>query len=808
MARMRSLPPYPLNAHRLNSLRLLILCAVLGSCVRATLAQPFVNVSQQQGMAAMGYLNFGASVSFHDFDHDGWDDVLVSNPDGGVRLFRNQQGQLALFPGPAVTGPVRTSLWADLDNDGFDDLLVLRFNSNLSLYRNNGGMGFTDVTVQAGLPTWSAPHFGASFGDYDRDGHLDLYVCNWVPELVGDYTNLNHLYRNNGDGTFTDVTLAAGVGDGHRGSLQSLWFDHDMDGWPDLYVITDRFPLNALYRNNGDGTFTDIAEETNSTCPDTDSMSAGLGDLENNGLLDIYVTNNGTDLNPLQACRLLVRQADGTYQDLAEEYALACTYPGWGAVWVDMDNDTRQDLFVGAQEMLGARLHRNLYPAPFQDLSNNLGNNPPTNTYAVAYGDLDNDGKPDLLAGADAPSTTTLWRNANTNGNHWVKVTPRGTASNRMAVGTWIRVYTGGLCQVRYTTCGYNYLSQDSPHIHFGLGAATVIDSISVTYPSGHVDTYHGLAVDTHYWATEGETYAVTIAAQGPVSFCPGGSVVLDAGEHHQYLWNTGADTRFLLVDQPGAYAVTITTVHGVQVTSQAVEVALLPAPQVLPSVVQPGCAGESTGSIGLSNSSGVPIATVDWNTGATGAQLNDLPGGTYVYMLTDANGCMATGSIGLVDPPELFALVEATGSGPANDGSITIVAFGGTPPYAYSLNGTSAAPVNNDLPPGAYLVVVTDANGCAFQVEAFVSGSSGIAHTGEPYVVLHPNPAGDLVFLRTGTPVERAELLDQRGACVRSWTAPLPHGLPLNDLAQGTYLLRTYASDGHPWMVRLVRAE
>ena len=754
-----------------------------------------MNVGAQYGLEALPHVYIGNSVSFHDFDHDGWDDVTIASPFDSLIVYRNVQGALQRLPAPLPThGPVKQVIWADIDNDGDDDVLSLAYEGPLTLWLNNGQFSFTDHTSDSGLPMDNAPYTSATFADYDRDGFLDLYVTSFWNGMDQVYGMLDHLYRNNGDGTFTDVTLTSGVNDGYRPSLQSVWFDHNNDGWPDLYSISDRTPLNTLFLNNTDGTFTDITSATGTGLPQTDAMSAALGDPDNDGDLDIYVTNQGTIVDPNMPCRLLMRNGDGTYTDQAASYGLACDHFGWGAVWLDADNDTRQDLFVATEGGYGNRFYRNGPGSSFTPSTELLVDNPLGNTFAAARGDLDNDGYPDLIVGSVQPDADQVWLNQGDSGNNHALIRLTGTVSNRMAIGSWIRVFANGAMQVRYTTCGENYLSQDSQQQHFGLGDAPIIDSILVTYLSGHVDRYYDLPVNGRHAFEEGETYSATITALGPSSFCTGGSVTLDAGEHATYLWSTGHTERYLQVTQSGSYTVSVSNAIGISATSEAFSVTEHALPDILVTVSAPSCADSFDGSIALQNLEASALDVVTWSHGASGAALDGLGAGNYQYAAQDANGCASSGNVLLTAPPELVLVVDATPVELGNDGAIQAQGFGGTPPLQLFLDGLAWNGASSGLSVGGYVISLADANACTRDSTVWLGDATGIAGQYLPAPYIQPNPGNGTVHFRNVPKVMDIRVLGTDGREVLHATGGDSMPLDLGTLPAGTYALHCQA--------------
>ena len=324
-------------------------------------AQLFENNAPQQGIDILVQSDlFGSGISSYDIDQDGWDDLTFCMRNDSLVFYRNIEGQFVRSPSFLyAAGETKHVLWVDYDNDGDLDLTVTTWEGTYRLYRNDGNFAFTDISVEAGLAQNIENTYGASWADYDRDGDLDMYVC--LYEYEGNQTNFprfNHLYRNNGDGTFTDVSLEAGVSDGIQMSFQAVWLDHDEDGWPDLYVINDRWFSNSLYRNNGDGTFTDITAVSGTGVVGQDPMTASVADLDNDGDLDIYMTNTGWFD---KVGMLLVNNGDGTFSELGIPYGVNIDTWSWGATWVDVDNDSWQDLYVTTSMPNGPVMDNVLY---------------------------------------------------------------------------------------------------------------------------------------------------------------------------------------------------------------------------------------------------------------------------------------------------------------------------------------------------------------------------------------------------------------------------------------------------------------
>lgn len=757
-------------------------------------AQTYINIAPQEGIDILvNSDDFGNGVSFYDFDEDGWDDLTFAVSGDSIAFYRNLGGTFqrlpSFIPGPGETKHV---LWVDYDEDDDLDLFITTYNGTYRLYRNVGDFNFIDVSATSGIFQYVSTTYGASWGDYDRDGDLDLYVCKY--QLSGDpgtYSFLNKLYRNNGNGTFTDVTVQAGVGDGVRLSFQSVWMDYDQDGWPDLFIINDRLYANSLYRNNGDGTFTDVSVQAGIGFAFQDPMTATVGDFDNDGDLDIFFSNTGIADKP---SRLLVNNGDGTFTESTEQYGTDIYDWGWGGLWVDHDNNGWQDLYMATGRPMGPvtanQFKRNLGGTHFEDAGDIFLSDHVAQSFGVARGDVDNDGSYDIAVQGQNPYPPFVWKNSGGSNNH-IKLTLRGTISNRMAISSWIRVFANGMCQTEYTFCGQNFVGQNSQHHIFGLGQALGIDSVEVEYLSGHVDTYYDLPINAHHHLTEGETYTATIAPSGPLAFCQGGSVTLDAGDHHSYLWSNGHTERYLTVSASGIFSVTVQNPFGISAQSAQVTVVVHPLPVPAPDVTMPSCTGSSDGVIEVVNLVGIPALEVVWGHGAQGALLTDLPAGNYTFIFTDTNGCSANGQAILEDPAPLFVQWSATPEMAGQDGTLQVVVFGGTTPYTITLNGSPIGLFTDGLTSGTYELVVTDANGCMEVFEVVIDDLTGILSQAFARLRVFPNPSAGVVFIEGLPEGAMLSILDANGRVIRDAGIVGEGRLDVSGLAMGRYVMR-----------------
>jgi len=445
----------------------------------------------------------GGGISFFDFDGDGWDDLTITQEEGRpVLFFKNNNGQFVQVDlGINDTLENKTAQWVDFDNDGDYDLFTTSILDDNRLYQNDGEMQFTNITAASGLEIVNNWSFGSSWGDYNNDGWLDLFLTTHREGNSG-YSNI--LFKNNGNETFTDVSVEAGILQDAYFSFCAAFLDYDKDGWQDIYVANDRSPLNHMYRNNGDGTFDEVGILTG-TGVSIDAMSTTIDDANNDGFLDIYVTNTGA------GNAFFENNGDGTFSEIASTNGTLMESVAWGAVFLDGENKGIKDLYVSA-----------MIDDPAQNLTSAYYYNDGSGNYIIptgvgfdndhaisfgnAIGDINNDGLPDIAVLNYAPNAIFLFENRSSMDNNWIKFKLQGEVSNRQGIGSWIEISVNGERQYNYTLCGEGYLGQNSAHEFFGIGKATEIDYVKVTWLSGIVDIINNPMINTHHTIVEGST--------------------------------------------------------------------------------------------------------------------------------------------------------------------------------------------------------------------------------------------------------------------------------------------------------------
>ena len=498
----------------------------------------------------------GCGCAFIDYDNDGWMDIFLltgtringAPPGTTNRLYRNNRD--GTFTDVTEKAGLQRVGWAssvcvgDYNNDGFEDLFCTYWGQN-ALYRNNGDGTFTDLTKQAGLwnegPTrWGA---GCTFIDYDRNGHLDLFVsnylqfdfvhvpkpgadvnCNWkgIPVECGPRGlpfSRQHLYHNNGDGTFTEVSERAGISKTHENyGMTALCADLDEDGWPDIYVACDSTP-SLLFMNNHDGTFREEGVlrgvGLNEDGMEQAGMGIGVGDYNLDGHLDLYKTHFADDTNVLYR-----NDGKGFFDDVTTEAHLGVDtrFTCWGTGIVDLDNDGFPDIFVVTGSVY-PRIERQLpqYPSKSpRQVYRSLGNGTfeelaaqagpaivePHSSRGCAFGDFDNDGDVDVLV-VNMNEPPSLLRNDMRGSNHWIKVKLIGTKSNRSAIGARVLVHYGKKVQAQAVVSQSSYYSASDSRLHFGLGNEETVD-IDIYWPSGALEKLKAVAANQLVTIKEG----------------------------------------------------------------------------------------------------------------------------------------------------------------------------------------------------------------------------------------------------------------------------------------------------------------
>lgn len=487
---------------------------VMTFCVLST-AQTFTNGAPDFGISIQNWGgDYGAATSLADWNNDGWPDLTLGGTSGGLRTYLNIGGTdfVPVSLPWVMESETKALLWSDVDKDGDSDLFILEASGRCGFVEQiaDGQFQVVDMTapgIGSDLPQDLTESGGASLGDFDRDGDLDLHICRYVNyPIFTDAAHKNVLLRNDGGFSFTDVTEESGLDTYMRLSFQSAWWDYDEDGFQDLLVINDKSGANSVFKNQGDGTFVDVASNIGADIV-IDAMTLTLGDFNQDGRQDLYHTNTWFGGDGLGS-KLLVQQENGHFTEESAEHNLALDQFCWGAVWMDVDNDTDLDLFVTEHNGLEPYGQNFLWENQvemdmntgetshmFEAFGEDVYGLDYLNSHVVASGDLDRNGWVDFVVHNVGNHKARIWMNGGFgNGHSSVTLGLHGIVSNPDAAGAKLTVHSPSASQSRIIHVGENYLSQESEYEVFGLGDDTVIDSVTVVWPSGLVELFDAAA--------------------------------------------------------------------------------------------------------------------------------------------------------------------------------------------------------------------------------------------------------------------------------------------------------------------------
>jgi hypothetical protein len=443
-----------------------------------------VNVIQQLGIGDVGVL--GQTAAWGDFNNDGRQDLIVSNTDfstPNVFVFRNTGNSfLDVTVQSGISDlPLSSASWADFDNDDLLDLVVgtIMLGAPPILYKNMSGGVFGDVSEEAGITVEGSVIGHTIWVDYDADGLVDLFQAN---------TGVSFLYRNEGDGTFSEVSSDSGLGDFFL-TNSAILFDFNNDGFPDLFLANDG--LNTLYRNNGNGTFTDITVAAGvGGDPDWDSVAACVGDYNNDGFIDLYVVNIFS--NTLVRNALYRNNGNGTFTDVTLQTETDDVGDGRTCAWVDFDGDGRIDLFT-TNHLNPTKFFRNVGNGEFDDVASQVRVDSPIDVFAAPWGDYNNDGFMDVFLNGHLGEA--LMENSGTPNNFLIiELVGDGVSTNTSAIGTRVEVSTSSSSQIREVSGGKGCCEQDMLPLHFGVGSEGEVD-IGIEWTSGAVCDFNNVDV-------------------------------------------------------------------------------------------------------------------------------------------------------------------------------------------------------------------------------------------------------------------------------------------------------------------------
>ncbi|MBX7051900.1 MAG: FG-GAP-like repeat-containing protein [Flavobacteriales bacterium] len=639
---------------------------------------------------------FGSGTSFFDYNNDGLDDLTFCSNNSGVFTWRNNgEGfdQDWFFTG--LTGLLMQPAWVDIDNDGDNDFFVSRYDETPLLYLNDGSMNFIDISDHLPCPDLFPASTGASWGDFNNDSFLDLYMCNYHNQGVGP---TSWLFQNNGDGTFIEVASQMNCDNGISMAFQSIWIDLDDDHDQDLVVVNDNNDGSKMYINEGVNGFNNIAT-LNGFDVLGDLMGVSFSDLEHDGDYDFMITNNQGNI--------LMINDSGQYSNKANQYGVDVYCTSWGCLFIDAANDTYEDLYVLSNALCSNNSNYFYDNTDGYHLNLNdpmIGGDLPA--YSCSKGDYNLDGKYDIIiTNGYQTIDMQLWQNKFATGNY-IKLDLNGTISNLHGIGSTVKCYVNDQMLLRSFSSGDNYLSQDSQYLIIGTAQDETVDSLIIQWPSGWTDKFYDLPVNQLYTITEGETFATEHEIQF-YAVCPGGEVTLFAPEGNNHVWSNEETGSTITTDEIGYLNVQFDNIFGLPDSMDFfIEEVILPEVTIL--IQQPTCYLSEDGVAEVMVTEEF-IANALWSDGQTTLNRDDLSSGSYQLLIEWENTCISTYPITIAfsDPIELMNDTNHICINTSE--TIVPIVNGGAPPYI--IEAWESEQIWNTA--GEYPLSITDANGC-----------------------------------------------------------------------------------------------
>ena len=701
------------------------------------------DIAASQGLYGLENDFYSSGVSFVDFDQDGDDDItLGSGTNFPILFFQNNNGSFDQLNFINDLDQIMQVTWVDYDNDGDLDFSY-NGDGGMKLHENIGDFVFQDVTDQLNLEAIDCEGYPICWADFDKDGDLDFFLTQFCFPTTGAL----QYYINNGDKTFSFANEEAGIDqDWAIFTIAGSVLDYNNDGWEDFYMTVDFLERNVLLRNNGDGTFSNVSQETKTNLA-MDGMSSTVGDIDLDGDMDIYVTNSYYDFRPDEHNKLLLNDGNESFDEVAESWGVFGDDWSWGAQLFDVDGDFDLDLMVNEilSENRPSNLYINDYPNPtfiLDETSVSYNTEGYVYGYGSAIGDFNGDGYPDLFSNTNDRDVILL-RNDWTE-NNWLKIKLKGVESNLMGIGTRLECYVDGKKLIRHQRCGEAYVSQNSYTQFFGLSDITMIDSLILRWPLGTIDTYYDLDVNNMIECIEGESANVALAYNGfwKNALCENGNADL------------------ILAFQGG------TLPYNYEVQSL----------------------------------SGVVMATGEI-IGHPERDTINLQIDNYIIVMTDADmntiSTMVNKTFQFETPSfSDTSITDATTDNPGN-GEISFAGTGGQQPYDYQLFddlgiliGTSNT--IEDLAPGEYLAQLTDANNCVALDSVSIALVSGIDRQLLEKVTVYPNPTSDILNISVPSSFDGSiHIEDAQGKYLKMISnSPSIQSIDLSELSNGIYFL------------------
>ncbi|MEY3598421.1 MAG: hypothetical protein RL521_843 [Bacteroidota bacterium] len=698
--------------------------------------------------------NFSNGIAIQDINFDGFDDIAVAENMMGIKIWTSTGTGFILQAYVPIQQDIKQISFVDANNDNVFELFACSYGGGIFLWQSQDLLNWS--LIQNEFSDYWGYHYGASWSDYDKDGDLDVFICQYV-----DFLNAqglpNLFFENQGNYNFIEKSVELGLNIVTNNSFQSTWFDFNHDGWMDLYVINDHFVPNLFYRNVNGEYFVesgqDVGADISMFC-----MSNSIADFDNDGEWNIFMTD---DNDPV----LLDLNENQFYVNVADSMGLDSLTNGWGALWVDADYDGDEDLHI-AQGWINAPFQNLFYYNNGNSFSqSNTFDTIPFSSYVNAKGDFNNDGRWDLVIRNEFPSNIQIGIGVPDTASNWMKINLQGTVSNSMGIGATVHVFAGGIAQQFINHSGENYIAQNSSSTIVGLSDWAKLDSVVVIWPSSQRETWQGLTINQSYQLVEGITvmsdtiFINASACEGGMAeitlpqdwyfgaFGSASSMQLAVGIYELQVlnqwnwtrpcvihiteilpelgeWNVNWDCSLekyvsnwtgsipmsyvglnFPVDSlnPGIYPFEWLNLQGCwQLDSLVLDTVVVPQIELLfPDTI---CYGEI-----------VPWSC-SWNNGYVPTQLTNVPdsvaAGEYAIHYEDTLGCSYQFAFSIANWPELNASVAVVNED--QDSSASIEISGGVPPYLVYVDNTLISNLEwTTQYSGTFPIQVLDANGC-----------------------------------------------------------------------------------------------
>lgn len=718
------------------------------------------------------------TASFFDFNYDGKDDICLASSAGAKSQFLlNKEGGFANVDINIGDAEVKQILWGDYDKDGDADLFIAMFGAPNQFFNNLGDSIFIDVSEQIGIIQNDGPTIGSTWGDINNDGWIDLLTLDYYLNNR-DSKQVAYVYLNDQNGKLiqTDVGIDL-IG---RSSFCASFFDYDNDGDEDLYIANDFHTGNVLYQNQGDGSFIDVSVEAGAGL-EMAGMSVTIGDYDNNGYPDIYITNI-TSGN-----KLLKNSGDGTFLEVAEASGVAFNGVAWGAQFLDFDHDLDEDLYVSgmiysSSDNVFSKLYENNADGTFSEKP--LLDINQSSSYSNSIGDVNGDGFYDILVNNQSPDNSDLWCNT-TNENNWLKLRLRGNESNSDAFGVKIEFQIQGTTYVKYVLASSGFLGQNSQYPIISMAEHTLLESLEIYWPTGTIDRYQNLECCRTMEIHEGETiYPPRVYVSS--SQCSN-QITVKTGIYDNYLWSNGSEnqeTEFAAGDE---IFVTVWNNGDEPHSSEKITYPENPSTEIFKT--NPTCTGATDGTISIEPN--FEFTKIIWQDLEVGNQRTGLAEGTYIYTIMANSGCTISGRVKLSDPDSLkasFSTVRAK-----EKYIVNLEVSGGAPPYSYFLEDAEVT-LPLELPGGEHTIKIIDSRNCLYTKEIFLEEII-LAMTEGNESVFFPNPAFDEVQF-TYLNLEVVSLVSLDGTVVYTTKLDENKTLNLKNLPKAMYLVFGKFSD------------